>query len=108
MRYFLSLLLILASLTYCPLGHAEGAAPTYQRQRNASRAGRAGPHMYGWHQPGFIWPGYGGGFYNAAYVGMWYQRPYPYHFDYYRGRFNAPQPQGSNADCPCAQPSVAE
>ena len=32
-------------------------------------------------------PWFSGGFYSPPIYGSWYQRPYPYHFDFYRGRF---------------------
>jgi len=108
MRYFLCLLFALAFLVNGPQGYAEGEVPTYQRQRHGSRGGHPGQHMPGWQHSGYVWPGFGGGFINTAYAGTWYQRPYPYHFDYYRGRFNAPHANGNNVDCPCAQPTVAE
>lgn len=86
---------------------AEGEPATYQRQRQPSSAW-GGRHMPGGVYPGIGWPMYGGGFYGHAYAGSWYQRPYPYHFDYYRGRFDRP-PAGMNQPaCPCAQPTVAE
>ena len=61
-----------------------------------------------------------GGFYNPYFfappiiAGSWYQRPYPYHFDYYRSRWGAPQggyggePGVATPDCPCATPPPAE
>jgi hypothetical protein len=41
-------------------------------------------------------------------AGSWYQRPYPYHFDYYRHRWGDSDANGAmrgemmpTADCPC-------
>jgi hypothetical protein len=79
--------------------------------------------MNGWgHGPGGA--GFGGPFFNNAYnpyfftppivTGSWYQRPYPYHFDYYRYRWGASQgsygtePGVATPDCPCATPPPVE
>jgi hypothetical protein len=88
------------------------SAPPYQRVRTGAGQwhARGGYLTHG--QPA----GYGfGGLYNP-YVnpyfapplvfGSYYQRPYPYHFDYYRGRWNSPLPGMGEAmipasACPC-------
>lgn len=78
------------------------AAPTYSRLRLVADDWHArGGFHYG--QGGFA-NGYG---YYQPYIsqviaGSWYARPYPYHFDYFRGRWNGPAntPVG---DCPCAE-----
>lgn len=84
------------------------AAP-YQRLRSGAGDWNArGGHNQHW-RGGF------GGFYNPFFAqplvtGTWYQRPYPYHFDYYRYRWGG-APNGvygdptiemmPAADCPC-------
>jgi hypothetical protein len=74
------------------------AAPTYSRLRTGADD---------WHGRGGAW-GYGQGGYASGYgyfppyvspvvAGSWYSRPYPYHFDYFRGRWDRPAP---TTDCP--------
>lgn len=93
---------------------ARGQAPVYQRMRSGAghpdarsgyhhgRPGGFDPYGYG--------AFYGGYFAPPIVVGSYYQRPYPYHFDYYRYRWGgAPShddgdPGGEMiraADCPC-------
>ena len=79
----------------------EMMAPTYSR----TRGGAGDWQSRGWHGGGG-W-GWGGGysfvppFYPQPIVtGSYYQRPYPYHFDYFRHRWGGEQPPAQ--DCPCA------
>ena len=69
---------------------------------------RGGGYAWG---PGFAgYPPFGGfygGFYGGAgfVSGSWYQRPYPYHLDYYKYKWGggmAPAPM----DCPCAEATM--
>lgn len=62
--------------------------PVYQRQRNAN----AYVTLPRWgHDRRFIGnPYFHGGYYQQPVSGQWFARPYPYHFDIYRGRFNIP------------------
>jgi hypothetical protein len=87
-----------------------GTAPTYSRTRMGADDGQSrGGH--GWNRGNGNY-GYGGGFYQPYYAGVfsnsWYERPYPYHFDYYKYRWGAnhliggAQAAAGNADCPCA------
>jgi hypothetical protein len=86
------------------------AAPTYARTRMGAEDWqvRGGAYGHGFGRGGHGW---GGGFFqpyiSPVIASSWYQRPYPYHFDYFRGRWDrgqgayagdAPAP----ADCPCA------
>lgn len=101
--------LILAALVAAtPLGLAPAAmaqdgvmAPTYSRTRSGVENWQA-------RGPGHGQRGYGYGFYQPNYqqpivAGSWYQRPYPYHFDYYRYRWGGGAPeQAPITDCPCA------
>ena len=113
--------LVLLVLTLFPVAaNAQGpGAAHYQRMRNGAGDWQArGGHHQPWRGPG---GGYGyGGFYDPFFyvppivAGSWYQRPYPYHFDYYRHRWGAP-PEGYGADpgyaptdCPCAVPPKVE
>lgn len=65
-------------------------APTYLRRRPAPATGR----RRSWHRgyPGLgvgalrHTPWYPGGFYYPPVQGSWYQRPYPHHFDIFRGQ----------------------
>lgn len=62
--------------------------------------------FWGRGQGGFNPYFYGHGFSGPIVQGSWYQRPYPYHFDYYRHRWGGPDqaPQGQMmpvAECPC-------
>ncbi len=101
----------LTSISAAPAFAQDAAmAPTYQRLRSGARDWNArGGDNQQWRS------GYGGGFYNPFFAqpivtGSWYQRPYPYHFDYYRQRWGG-DPNGSYgdpnaemipaADCPC-------
>ncbi len=64
--------------------------------------GGYGPGFGGFHDPFFFTP--------PIVTGSWYQRPYPYHFDYYRYRWGGP-PNGygtASEDCPCATPPPVE
>ena len=89
----------------------EFRAPTYSRARSGADDwhARGGGHGYGRGRYGF---GYGDNFFQPYYspviAGYWYQRPYPYHFDYYRHRWGGgPELQGDMtpipSDCPCAE-----
>ncbi|NOY43638.1 MAG: hypothetical protein GXP26_17615 [Planctomycetes bacterium] len=105
MRFSFGLFCALAILVSGQASFAEEEVPTYQRQRYA--AGDGAPYSTGWGgAPGYAGAGYGaaywGGFAGQAYAGTWYQRPYPYHFDYYRGRFGAQSARKPQSDCPCA------
>ena len=90
----------------------------YQRTRTGAGDWQArGGHLQHWRGGGF--GGYGagfGGYINPLFVppivaGSWYERPYPYHFDYYRHRWGGAAndvPYGGTsaqmmpvADCPC-------
>lgn len=85
------------------------AAPTYQRVRSGAEDWQArGGFAYGGGHSGFGWPG---GFFqpyvSPVIASSWYARPYPYHFDYFRGRWDGGQSGyvGEAApapDCPCA------
>jgi hypothetical protein len=81
------------------------AAPTYSRMRMGAEDWQArGGH------------GWGGGFFqpyiSPVIASSWYQRPYPYHFDYFRGRWDGGQanyggevpPPGY---CPCDENAAA-
>ena len=107
MRFIFCLICALVVSGFDSLANAEGAPATYQRR---SRGAMHGRHMAGWQHPGF---GYGwatgwGGFYNQAFAGSWYQRPYPYHFDYYKNRFNGPPAGMMPPLYPCVEPTIAE
>jgi hypothetical protein len=79
---------------------------TYQRQR--MNGGHRGYHAGGY-GGGFNGgnPWWGGGFYQPTVVGNWYQRPYPHHFDYFRGRYNGP-PAPTPVDYPCVESPTPE
>ena len=87
-------------------------APVYQRDREIAfvNAGHGGHGHHGGDgfggYPGFGVP-YGYPWYGPQfYVGTWYERPYPYHFDYYRMRYSSPPIQQIAPDCPCAETVV--
>jgi hypothetical protein len=107
----LVIVLALSTATAC------AQAPAYQRTRGGAGDWHArGGHAQNWRDP------YGGigGFYNPYFVappivtGSYYQRPYPYHFDYYRNRWGGPAlAEGSvtgaaTPDCPCVVPPPLE
>jgi hypothetical protein len=77
------------------------APPTYARVRSGAddwhvRGGRSyGPAGYGYGY-GFFQP-----YVSPVVVGSWYARPYPYHFDYFRGRWG-----DVSSDSPCATDGV--
>ncbi len=93
------------------------AVPTYSRSRMGADdwSARGGGFGRGYGGNG----GYGNGFYqpyvSPVIASSWYARPYPYHFDYFRGRWDGGQGAYSGearpaADCPCANevaPTVA-
>ena len=68
-------------------------APTYSRMRTGADDwhARGGGYVHG--QGDF---GYGYGYYrpyiSPVVAGSWYARPYPYHFDYFRGRWDRSAP----------------
>jgi len=71
-------------------------APVYARQRDHARGDGVwnGGAQYGNQSPGHLHPGHWGGYFpypsfpfQPAIAGSWYTRPYPHHFDYYRGRY---------------------
>jgi hypothetical protein len=91
---------------------ARAQGPSYQRTRGGADDWQArGGHAQHWRGP---YGGYGG-FYDPYFAappivaGSYYQRPYPYHFDYHRDRWSGQQQGGSTpqvemmpvADCPC-------
>ena len=81
-------------------------APTYSRVRQGADQWRHHGD-YGHRHRGY---GYGYGFYQPYYqpivAGTYYERPYPYHFDYYRHRWGAQESPAPVADCPCATEGV--
>jgi hypothetical protein len=91
------------------------AAPTYSRTRMGAEdwQARGGNYAHGYGRGGHGW---GGGFFqpyiSPVIASSWYQRPYPYHFDYFRGRWDGGQanyggevpPPGY---CPCDENAAA-
>ena len=78
-------------------------APVYMRTRGGDD-GAYGRGGYGYGR----FPGYGYGYfqpYTPYVASSWYARPYPYHFDYFRGRWSG-QTAGPAANCPCAEESA--
>jgi hypothetical protein len=85
-------------------------APTYSRTRMGADDWRSsgGGH---WHVRGGGGYAYGNNFYppyfSSVISGYWYERPYPYHFDYYRHRWSAAESgpfvsaSESTENCPC-------
>lgn len=114
------MLAAVALLSACALAGADAAraqTPAYQRTRSGADAWQArGGHRQPW----------AGGYYGHAYAapyfsptiiaGSYYQRPYPYHFDYYRARWGEQAPTAAPpdvdmipaAECPCAVPTPVE
>ena len=97
-----------------PPAHAQDFAPTYSRHRtHAHDFGRRGDgHGFSGHRGGgYNNSYYDPSFYSSVVAGSYYQRPYPYHFDYYRRRWGGPPanygPDQLHAtpDCPCAADS---
>jgi hypothetical protein len=86
-----------------PAQHPGG--PIYTRSRAAGNyhqhvgwTGHGAYGAYGYYQPWIAPP---------VVAGSWYSRPYPYHFDYYRGRWDGiSSPSTPSADCPCASEPV--
>jgi len=86
------------------------AAPTYSRMRMGAEdwQSRGGNYAHGFGRGGHGW---GGGFFqpyiSPVIASSWYQRPHPYHFDYFRGRWDGGQGAyageiPASPDCPCA------
>jgi hypothetical protein len=107
----LRIYLLTAALGAFFASQASAQAPAYQRTRGGADDWQVrGGHAQHWRGP------YGsyGGFYDPYFAappivtGSYYQRPYPYHFDYYRNRWVAQAPTESSEagyatpDCPCA------
>jgi hypothetical protein len=81
----------------------EFMAPAYSRTRMGADDwhARGGGHWHGRGRGGY---GYGYNFYQPFYspviAGNWYERPYPYHFDYYRHRWGGYQEsEGAPNEC---------
>jgi hypothetical protein len=96
--------IVLAALGVLEAHAQPGAmAPAYSRMRTGADDwhGRGGGYGYGYN----FFPPY---YYPPVYAGSWYSRPYPYHFDYYRYRWNGNPTNGdeaeprTNPNCPCA------
>jgi hypothetical protein len=116
-----ALLLAAVLLAFAPaLVRAQGpAAPLYQRVRSGADNWHARGGGQNWRGGGYDNGGYGG-FYNPYFaappliVRSYYQRPYPYHFDYYRNRWGAQEasyevrPGIAAPHCPCAFPPPVE
>lgn len=110
-RIALVALAVLATGVVAPLVSTaqEGPlAPTYSRARQGAEQWRHRGDYGHWNGGG----GYGYGFYQPFYnqpivAGTYYERPYPYHFDYYRHRWGGGQggpPMEYTPelqDCPC-------
>ncbi len=87
-------------------------APVYQRNReiafvNGYHGGHG--HLGGGGYGGYTVFGipYGNPWFAPqVYAGTWYERPYPYHFDYYRMRYSSPPIQEIAPDCPYAETVV--
>lgn len=108
------LLTAILLLAIAPGVAAQAPAAPYQRMRTGADSWSArGGLSNSWRGgPG----GWGGGFYAPFFTppivaGSWYERPYPYHFDYYRHRWGgSPHAPGVDpgvetipaADCPCS------
>ena len=84
------------------------AAPAYQRLRAGADDWQARGGQFGHHGRGG-W-GWGGGFiqpyFSPVIASSWYQRPHPYHFDYFRGRWDGGQTNNAGevpppGYCPC-------
>jgi hypothetical protein len=113
--------LLLVALAIAPAAQAQGppSAPVYQRMRMGADQWPTRGGMNGYGRGLGFGSGFGG-FFNPylfappIIAGSWYQRPYPYHFDYYRYRWGAPQsgyggePGVATPDCPCATPPPVE
>jgi hypothetical protein len=87
-------------------------APVYQRDRDIAFV-NAGYGGHGHHGGGRYGGSFGYGvpygypwFAPQVFAGTWYERPYPYHFDYYRMRYSSPPIQQIVPDCPCAEEVV--
>jgi hypothetical protein len=91
---------------------AQSPAAPYQRIRNGADAWSArGGFPHSWYGGFGAYGGFVAPFFTPPIVaGSWYERPYPYHFDYYRHRWGgAPAGAYGNAgvemipaaDCPC-------
>jgi hypothetical protein len=81
----------------------EALLAVYQRTRDITSFFPANGRLTGGH-----WGAVDPGFYNPwfapqAFVGTWYERPYPHHFDYYRWRSNTAAAPMPTLDCPCAE-----
>ena len=74
---------------------AQTEGPVYQRYRQNDAYGAAQGPYGSYQQPpyqGYHYGGYYPAFYPPFYypqwfAGSWYQRPYPYHLDYYKWRY---------------------
>ncbi|MEM9658375.1 MAG: hypothetical protein AAF961_08445, partial [Planctomycetota bacterium] len=80
------------------------AAPSYMRSRPGG-GGRNYGYRSGFGASAFgLGFGFAAPFYQPPVVsGFYYERPYPYHFDYYRSRWGAPSPAAA-FDWPCETP----
>lgn len=103
-----TLIALFSAAVFTPPASAQG----YMRQRPAAVAASTAATAAFAHRGGY--GGWHGGFvpgnFGFGFAGSWYARPYPYHFDYYRGRWDSQLPVAVEGydllvpDCPCADP----
>jgi len=116
----LAMLIVLAIFsTGVVADDAQTELPVYQRYRQNDGSGAAPSPQGDYRQQpyqGYSYGGYYPAFYYPQwYAGSWYQRPYPYHFDFYKWRYAAgsaaapssPEGRPARSDCPCAEPQAA-
>jgi hypothetical protein len=101
-------------VVFVPTGAGAQDPGGYQRVRTGADAWSArGGFPHSWYGGFGAYGGFVAPFFTPPIVaGAWYERPYPYHFDYYRNRWGgAPAGAYGNAgvemipaaDCPCLQ-----
>jgi hypothetical protein len=107
-------LVIAAILLTAPCSRAEAQTPAapYQRLRPGAEAwGARGGNPHAWSGGVGAYGGFVAPFFTPPIVaGSWYERPYPYHFDYYQRRWSDGDANGAmrgemmpTADCPCLE-----
>jgi hypothetical protein len=100
-RYVAIAIVVASAFVASPGIAQEFAEPTYSRLRGGAGEWQArGWHGGGWGGYGFVQPF----FPQPLVTGSYYQRPYPYHFDYYRYRWGGQQAQAQSR--PCAEGTI--
>jgi len=89
-------ILLVSFFAVAEVSSGETSGPVYQRERSGDSGRRCAPvgAAHGMNRHYYS----NAGFRSTQVYGSWYQRPHPYHFDYYRWRYSQVPLE---PPCPC-------